>query len=419
MGVFEMRIEIPETCVAALIGISGSGKSTFCEKHFQPTEVLSSDHYRSIVSDDESNQDVSKDAFDALFFVAGKRLDNKRLVVIDATNLSGAARHDIIHLAKSHETSAVALVLNTPEEVCRDRNSLRETRVVETSIISKQTIQLKNALPQLSRDGFSKIYIIADPDEPIEVARTKLSCNKRDEPGPFDIIGDIHGCYDELAELLEKLGYAIDPNTFAASHPDSRKAVFLGDFCGIDNKNVETLRLVMSMAKDKMAFSVCGHHDAKLERALRPGTSEIVPEFQSIAAQLRDGGPDFRKNVKQFIDSLPSHLEFDCGNLVVAHAGILEKFHGRVSSRIRAFCLNGDLVSQKSEFGSPVRFPWADNYQGKALVVYGHTPVPEPKALNNTICIDTGCAFGGKLTAYRYPEGDLVSVPSRTSSKMV
>jgi protein phosphatase len=116
--------------------------------------------------------------------------------------------------------------------------------------------------------------------------------------------------------------------------------------------------------------------------------------------------------VESFLDDLISHYVFDGGRLVVAHAGLVERMHGRSSGRVRAFCLYGETTGETDEYGLPVRYPWASEYRGRAMVVYGHTPTPEPEWLNNTICIDTGCVFGGSLTALRYPERELVSVPA-------
>ena len=114
-----------------------------------------------------------------------------------------------------------------------------------------------------------------------------------------------------------------------------------------------------------------------------------------------------------FLDGLISHYVLDDGRLVVAHAGLKEEMQGRGSGAVREFALYGDTTGETDEFGLPVRFNWAADYRGTAMVVYGHTPVPEPEWLNNTIDVDTGCVFGGRLTALRYPERELVSVRPR------
>jgi polynucleotide kinase-phosphatase len=127
-------------------------------------------------------------------------------------------------------------------------------------------------------------------------------------------------------------------------------------------------------------------------------------------AQLEHETPEFREQVAQFLDGLVSHYVLDAGKLVVAHAGMKQDMQGRGSGRVREFALYGETTGETDEFGLPVRYNWAADYRGRAMVVYGHTPVVEPEWVNGTICIDNGCVFGGKLTALRYPEKELVSV---------
>src|SRR5215472_16792491 len=129
-------------------------------------------------------------------------------------------------------------------------------------------------------------------------------------------------------------------------------------------------------------------------------------------AQLAAEPDEFRTEVESFIDGLVSHYVLDGGKLVVSHAGLIERLQGRASGRVRSFCLYGDTTGETDEFGLPVRYPWANEYRGRAMVLYGHTPVPSPEWVNGTMCLDTGCVFGGRLTALRYPERELVSVPA-------
>ena len=128
--------------------------------------------------------------------------------------------------------------------------------------------------------------------------------------------------------------------------------------------------------------------------------------------QLEAEPAQFRAAVETFIDGLISHYVLDGGRLVVAHAGLIERYQGRASGRVREFCLYGQTTGETDEYGLPVRYPWAQEYRGQALVVYGHTPVPETEWVNNTLCLDTGCVFGGRLTALNYPERTLVCVPA-------
>ncbi|MDR0904676.1 MAG: polynucleotide kinase-phosphatase, partial [Oscillospiraceae bacterium] len=410
-----MRIELPELCVVALVGVSGSGKSTFAKTHFKPTEVLSSDYFRALVSDDENNQAVSKQAFDALYYVARKRLELGLLTVIDATNVQSDARREIIRLAKDQKIHAVAIVLDLPEQVCRERNEKRTDRDFGASVISKQSAQLKRSIKYLKKDGFRFVYTLKSEDEieNCELVRTPLWNDKKSESGPFDIIGDVHGCFNELAELLQKLGYTVDAENLTATPPAGRRAVFLGDLCDRGPKNMEVLRLVMNMCASGAAYCVPGNHDAKLLKHLRGNDVQHTHGLDITIEQLDEQGEAFRREVAAFIDGLVSHYVFDGGRLVVAHAGLPEKYQSRASSRVRDFCLYGDTNGETDEFGLPVRLPWAEEYRGRALVVYGHTPVPEVRNVNGAVCVDTGCVFGGKLTAFRYPERESVQVDAR------
>ncbi|MDR1299986.1 MAG: metallophosphoesterase [Oscillospiraceae bacterium] len=230
------------------------------------------------------------------------------------------------------------------------------------------------------------------------------------EAGPFDIIGDVHGCYDELVRLLGELGYRVDCAGFDAAPPAGRRAVFLGDLCDRGPMNVEALRIVMNMVDSGAAYCVAGNHDDKLLRNLRGGHARGAAEPEDTVDGVRALGDGFARRAAAFIEALASHYVFDGGKLVIAHAGLKEEFHGLCSPEVRHFCLYGDTTGERDEHGFPVRRPWMDSYRGSALVVYGHTPLSEVLETNNTVCIDTGCVFGGALTALRYPERELVSV---------
>jgi protein phosphatase len=408
-----VKLTIPELSLVALIGASGSGKSSFARKHFKPTEVLSSDQCRAMVADDENAQEATRDAFDILYFIAGKRLAAGRLTVIDATNVQQEARKPIVALAREHHCLPVAIVLNLPERLCHDHNVGRPDRTFGPHVVRQHTQLLRRSLRHLKDEGFRHVYVLSTPEE-VEAAvveRQPLWNNKKDEHGPFDMIGDIHGCREELDVLLAQLGYAPDGEG-VPRHPGGRKAVFLGDLVDRGPGTPGVLRIVMSMVKAGSALCVPGNHDAKLMRALRGKQVRVTHGLAESLAQLELEAPEFRSGVADFIDSLVSHYVLDDGRLVVAHAGLKESFQGRGSGAVRDFALYGETTGETDEYGLPVRYNWANDYRGRAMVVYGHTPVPEPEWLNNTICIDTGCVFGGRLTALRYPERELVSVPA-------
>jgi protein phosphatase len=410
-------IEIPELCLVVLIGATGSGKSTFAARHFKPTEILSSDHYRGVVGDNPNDQTVSKEAFEALHTIAGIRLRLGKLTVIDATNVKPQDRAELLKIAREHDVLAQAIVLNLPERLCLEHNAARPDRQYGAHVVRNHLKALHMGLRGLEREGFSYVSILNSVEaiDAARIERTPLWTNRRSETGPFDIIGDIHGCHDELLELLTQLGYQADEEA-GLCHPEGRRVIFLGDLVDRGPKVIETVRLARRMVAAGQAFCVPGNHDMKLLRYLKGhkvqmthGLPETVAQLDALHAEERAA---WVAEFTAFADDLVSHLVMDGGQLVVAHAGMKEAYQGRASGRVRAFALFGETTGETDEFGLPVRANWAADYRGRATVVYGHTPVPAPSWLNNTINIDTGCVFGGKLTALRWPERQLVSVPA-------
>jgi len=409
-----MTLTIPELSLVVLIGPSGCGKSTFARRHFKPTEVLSSDAFRALVSDDENDQSATEDAFAALHFVGGRRLAKARLTVIDATNVQPEARKPLVALAREYHVLPVAIVFDLPERVCHERNRSRADRNFGPHVIRNQRSQMHRSLRGLGREGFRHVHVLKSQDEvdAAVIERQPLWNNRKQDHGPFDIVGDVHGCCDELEELLRLLGYVVD-EAGAWRHPDGRRPVFLGDLVDRGPRIVDTLKTVMAMVRAGVALCVPGNHDIKLKRKLEGRDVSLAHGLDLTLAELEQETPEFRQNVRDFIDSLVSHYVFDEGGLVVAHAGMKEEMQGRGSGKVRDFALFGETTGETDAFGLPVRYNWAAEYRGRATVVYGHTPVPDPDWLNRTINIDTGCVFGGRLTALRWPEKELVSVPAR------
>ncbi|HKV63569.1 MAG TPA: polynucleotide kinase-phosphatase [Candidatus Acidoferrum sp.] len=414
------KFTFPDLSLVVLIGASGSGKSTFAKKHFLPTEVISSDYCRALVSDDANELSATDDAFEILHFITAKRLAAGRLTVADATNVKPEDRKPLIELARQYHCLPVAIVLNMPERVCQDRNRVRTDRRLGDHVAHRQLQNLRRSLRGLEREGFRHVLILSSPEEAdaIVLERVPLYNNKKKESGPFDIIGDVHGCYDELIALLTQLGYTSAPSNGEAgdkvtfSPPAGRKAAFLGDLADRGPNSPGVLRLVMKMVEQGHAYCVPGNHDIKLLRKLRGKDVQLTHGIAETLQQLDKEPPEFQGQVSKFLDSLVSHYVFDGGRLVVAHAGMKAEMQGRGSGKVRDFALFGETTGEVDEFGLPVRYNWAADYRGQATVVYGHTPIPEPEWLNRTINIDTGCVFGGKLTALRYPEKELVSVPA-------
>ena len=411
-----MKITIPELSLVVLIGPSGCGKSTFARKHFKPTEIISSDFCRGLVSDDENDQSATNDAFEMLHYITCKRLARGHLTVIDATNVQQESRKPLVAIAREYHLLPVAIVLNLPERLCHDRNQSRPDRAFGPHVVRNQSREMRRSLRGLEREGFRHVFIMSSVDEveKAEIHREPLWNNLKHEHGPFDIVGDVHGCFDELCLLLEKLGYAVEAKdgSYSITPPDGRKVVFVGDLVDRGPKIPDVLKLAMSMAEAGTALCVPGNHDMKLLRKLRGRDVQLTHGLADTLAQMENEPVEFKQRVTKFIDDLVSHYLLDDGNLVVAHAGMKEDMQGRGSGKVREFALYGETTGETDEFGLPVRYNWAADYRGRAMVVYGHTPVAEPEWLNRTINIDTGCVFGGKLTALRYPERELVSVPA-------
>ncbi len=407
-------ITVPKLSLVVLMGATGSGKSAFAARHFQPTEVLSSDVFRGLVGDDESDQSVTAEAFQALHAVAAQRLSLGRLTVIDATNVLPDARRPLVELARAYHVLPVAIVLDVPEKVCLERTAARADRDFGPEVVKRQRAALSRSVGRLEREGFRRVFVLRGVAEvgTAQVVRELAWTDRSAEPGPFDIIGDVHGCHDELADLLGMLGYQPGEDG-VPRHPAGRTAVFLGDLVDRGPDTPGVLRTVMAMVAAGAALCVPGNHEHKLLRALRGRDIRVSHGLAESLAQLKAEPDDFRSQVIAFLDGLISHYVLDGGRLVVAHAGLPAQMHGRASAAVRSFALYGETTGETDEFGLPVRYPWAQDYRGSAAVVYGHTPVPEPAWVNNTICVDTGCVFGGRLTALRYPERELVAVPAR------
>ncbi|RDI30927.1 polynucleotide kinase-phosphatase [Lentzea flaviverrucosa] len=411
-----MELKIPDLCLVVLVGASGSGKSTFARKHFLPTQVLSSDYFRGLVADDENDQSASVAAFDVLHYVASKRLEAGRVTVVDATNVQPQDRARLVEVARRANVLPVAIVLDTPTAVCLARNAQRPDRDFGAHVVKRHRAALRRSLKFLGKEGFKRVHVLrseSDVDNSTIVYERLLNDLKH-ETGPFDVFGDVHGCRAELEELLTELGYTLvrddEGRAVDAVPPGDRKAVFVGDLVDRGPDTPGVLRLVMGMVARGHAFSVRGNHEEKLVRAMRGHKVTVRHGLEKSLEQFAHEPEEFRLAATKFCDSLVAHYVLDGGKLVVAHAGLPERYHGRASAKVRSFALYGDTTGETDAHGLPVRLPWANDYRGSAMVLYGHVLTPEAEWINNTMCLETGVVFGGKLTALRYPEKELVSV---------
>ncbi|MEL7049885.1 MAG: metallophosphoesterase, partial [Pseudomonadota bacterium] len=336
-------------------------------------------------------------------------------------NVRPEDRASLVKIARDNHALAVAIVLNPGEEICQARNVERPDRQFGAHVVRNQTRTMKRGLRGLEKEGFRHVHELRSVEaiDAADVVRVPLWTDRRTEHGPFDIIGDVHGCADELIELFDVLGYSValegegtDRQVVSKTAP-GRRAVFVGDLVDRGPKSPDVLRIVMHMVGEGQAICVPGNHDVKLLRWLNGRDVKLTHGLAETVEQLNRETDEFKQTVKRFIDGLVSHAWLEGGTLAVAHAGLKEHMLGRASGKIREFCLYGETSGETDEFGLPIRYNWAAEYRGATTIVYGHTPVPEAEWLNNTLCIDTGCVFGGKLTALRWPEREIVSVPSR------
>jgi protein phosphatase len=240
-----------------------------------------------------------------------------------------------------------------------------------------------------------------------------------------DIIGDVHGCYDELAELMTRLGHErlLDPNVASASDGEAPRLVFVGDLVDRGDRILDVVRLVVRLRKRGHALTVVGNHDDRFLRWLygrkvqvKHGLEQTAAEFNALPSRERDR---LRGELIDFISKLPWALRLDDGHCIVAHAAWHAELHeGPSTEHLRSYTLYGPTTGGKTPEGFPERIDWAPFYKGPELVVFGHQVYDTPYSHEHAIGIDTGCVFGGALTALSYPSMEITSVKSKHARYM-
>src|SRR5262245_59878979 len=412
-------LRLPSPSLVVMVGPAGSGKSTFCRRNFRNSQIVSTDACRALIAGDEADQRASGAAFALAHRLARERLRRGRLTVFDATSVDARARRPLVAMAARHGVPAVAIVLDLPVVQCLAHDRRRGRRVGR-AVIGRQALRLASGLRGLRSEGFAAVHIIRSASA---ARRTRLSippsplCDRSDDEGPFDIIGDVHGCASELVHLLRRLGYRRRSPRAPFEHPAGRRAVFVGDLLDRGPRIVEAARIAMRMVTSGSAFCVPGNHEMSILDQLRqsdadasPGTLKTIRQLEALPRAARRR---FLSQLRDFLMALPPHLLLDRGRLAVAHAGLTTRHFGRTSPEARRFAIFGETTGDRDRFGLPVRVKWAAGYRGRALVVYGHTPVREPEWIHNTVNIDTGCVYGGGLTALRYPGKTIVGARAK------
>lgn len=385
-------LDIPALSLIVLIGVPDELRADFARRHFADEEVQTS------------------------LEAAAQRLSRGLLTVLDAPHLRALERAGAAQLARDQNVQAVALVLDPPLDTS-DMQTRQDVADLHRELGGHDS-------PGLRVEGFRTAHRLRSRAEldGVQLRRVPLKPDRRDLHGPFDLIGDVHGCLPELLSLLGKLGYAVSGYTVSGAldslhvtPPAGRTLVFLGDLGDRGPDTPGVLRLVMGMVQSGTALCVQGNHDAKLLRALQGHPVRATHGLEVSLEQLSYEPPEFTDAVQTFLTALPHHMLLNEGRLVAAHAGLPAHLQGRDSGRVWSFALYGDVERQgKDEDGLPIRKDWAAEYHGPALVAYGHTPVQQPRWKNRTINLDTGCVFGGQLSALRYPELLTVSVPAES-----
>lgn len=406
---------LEENSLLVLCGSAYSGKSHFARRWFRETEIVSLEQLSLSIFDHRVSAEAQQEALPLLYAAVEFRLRANRMTVVDAQCLQTSVRRHLVHLARHHQVPVYLLVMDVSLALCLER--VPEATELEQAQLRLQYEQTHLACKLAKQEGFSAVFRCSQFGNRGPFLLRKSNPVYHKDCGPFDIIGDVHGCYHELTELLQRLGYQPQAFNPGWSHPKQRKLLFLGDLVDRGPQSIAVLWLATTMVTEGHALYVPGNHCDKLARYLRGnhvvvahGLETTVSELEKLSASEKQ---EITKRFLHMYEQANPYLVLDQGRLLVAHAGLPEIFHGKMSPRIRAFALYGDVTGELDELGRPIRRDWSQDYRGKTFVAYGHTPVLYPRFINNSLNLDQGCVFGGMLSALRYPERELVSVPAK------
>jgi len=403
-----MEIILPEIALVVVLGPSKSGKTTFTRKHFAPSEVFHLDEIHEHYAPERKGSDTEADDLDTFHFLLEKRLKQGLLTVIDGSFITQSSRKKMREIARRYSTQLIGIWMDLPESELVSRHTQGDSMAKARLEMAR----LQAHADKFQLEGFKQVYRLdtqADIDA-VDFVRTQFSCNQRALSGPFDVIGDVHGCLVELESMLAQLGYVQAEGAPTYRHPDGRTAIFVGDLISRGPSSLATLAIVRAMVAHGSALSVKGNHETDLLSAMQGQEINLHNGLQPTLDQVAQLPAEEQEQILAFIDQLPFHLLLDEGKLAVAHGGIKANMQGRESADIESFNLYAESGGPSNHWGMEIKPTWALEYEGNATVVHGHLPVKTATWTKQVLNLDTGCVYGGHLSAFRYPEREIVTV---------
>lgn len=407
-------LRIPPGAIVVTIGSAGSGKTTWAKRQFPNDQIISLDECRRMVAGGESEHDVTHEAFEILLMALEGRARRRITTLVDGHFVAPDMRRHVLEVARACGRPAVAVCFRVPAELAQFR-SRSGNRMLSPKLLRRQVQQVDDFVLTHQDEGWDQVIFFGDTDVDLLPAVRYTLPEPMPHPGPFDVIGDVHGCAGELDRLLDTLGWLPPEADGTRRHPHGRTAVFVGDYADRGPSSAGVFRRVMAMHAAGTALGVPGNHCAKLVRYLSGRPTTVTHGLHTTLDELEREGDVFKTDVRYFLENLPQVLVLAGGKLVIFHAALQRDRVGSQDQATWAQTTYG-VVRGTDENGYPIRDTnWTGSWpvgEDEPLAIYGHTPVRSPMRMSNTIDIDGGCVFGGYLAAYRWPEKTMVYEPA-------